>query len=114
MKMTVNKTYVDFPESQRYLKPRPHTGPADEALRDTDHRAVLRARRAIQHQDDIRLLTEFAVDNGLTVSEVDPARRLVKLSGPASKMQAAFGTTLGVYTDGKQQFRARTGVLRLP
>ena len=38
----------------------------------------------------------------------------MKLSGPASKMQAAFGTTLGVYTDGKQQFRGRTGVLRLP
>jgi kumamolisin len=132
----VSKTYVDFPESHRtlpagaqrlgdvapdenievsvYLKPRPYTGPADEALRDTDRRAALRARRAVQHQDDIRLLTEFAVDNGLTVSEVDPARRLVKLSGPASKMQAAFGTTLGVYHDGKQQFRARTGALRLP
>jgi kumamolisin len=30
------------------------------------------------------------------------------------KMQAAFRTTLGVYHDGKQQFRAHTGALRLP
>ena len=29
-------------------------------------------------------------------------------------MQSAFGTTLGIYDDGKQLFRARAGVLRLP
>jgi hypothetical protein len=79
----VSKAYVDFVESHRtlpegaqrlgdvapdenievsvYLKPRPDTSPADAALRATDRRTALRARRAVQHRDDIRLLTEFAI-----------------------------------------------------
>jgi kumamolisin len=68
----------------------------------------------MEHQEDIRLLTEFAAETGLQVSAVDAGKRLVKLSGPASKMQEAFGTTLAIYRDDKHQFRGREGVLRLP
>src|SRR5713226_2127302 len=132
----VSKTHVEFapshrtlPESARrvadvspdenievsvYLKPHPHTAATDEALPVVDRRAALHARRVEQHKDDIRLVSEFAAENGLTVTAVEPDRRLVKLSGPASRMQAAFGTNLAVYHDGKQQFRGRSGALRLP
>jgi kumamolisin len=132
----VSKTYVDFTESHRtlpadaqrladvppdekievsvYLKPRAQPGAAEQTAPLTDHRAAMQTQRLAEHQDDIHLLTEFAARNGLTVSSVEPVRRLVKLTGPASKMQAAFGTTLGVYHDGKQQFRGRSGNLRLP
>ena len=131
-----SKTYASFAESDRalpegaqrvadvtsdeiievsvYLKPRSQTGAAEEARPAGDARAVMHARRAAEHQDDIRLLTEFAADTGLTVTEVDPGRRLVKLAGPASKMQAAFGTKLAIYQAGKDKFRGRTGTLHLP
>ncbi|MCW3477487.1 S53 family peptidase [Limobrevibacterium gyesilva] len=97
-----------------YLKAHPHTAETDEALPATDRRGALHARRAEQYKDDIRLLSEFAAENGLTVTAVEPGRRLVKLTGSASKMQTAFGTNLAVYDDGKQQFRGRSGALRLP
>ena len=131
-----SKTYIEFTDSYRpwpanaqrqadvppdeiievsiYLKPRPDTGSDDEARPHEDWRTALPARRAAQHRDDIRLLSEFAAENGLTVSAVEPARRLVKLSGPASKMEVAFGTRLGIYHDGQHQFRGRAGALRLP
>src|SRR5262249_27877492 len=44
----------------------------------------------------------------------DPARRLVKLSGPIDKLEAAFRTKLHYYNDGKQAFRARSGSLSAP
>jgi kumamolisin len=97
-----------------YLKPRSDATSGEEALPHQNRRAALHARRAIEHQDDIRLLTEFAVGSGLKVSTVDVGQRLVKLSGPASKMQEAFGTTLGLYRDGQHRFRGRKGALRLP
>jgi len=97
-----------------YLKPRADSDLADAALSGTDRRAALRAHRAAQHQDDVKLLHKFATESGLTITEVHPERRLVKIKGPASKMQAAFGTNLAIYHDGKQQFRGRSGALRLP
>jgi kumamolisin len=132
----VSKNYVDFVASYRtlpanaqrvadvspeepieasiYLKPRTDPGPADAAPQETDRRAALRAHRAAQHQDDIKLLSDFAAENGLTITEVHPERRLVKIKGPASKIQAAFATNLAVYHDGQHQFRGRTGALRVP
>ena len=131
-----SKNYVDFAASQRtlpanaqrvaevspderievsiYLKPGSDAGLPNAALPGTDRRAALRAHRAAQHQDDIKLLHAFATENGLRISEVHPDQRLVKMAGSASQMQAAFGTNLAYYHDGKQQFRGRTGSLRLP
>jgi len=131
-----SRDYVEFPASHRtlpanaqraaevppeeplevsiYLKPRADSDLADAALSGTDRRAALRAHRAAQHQDDVKLLHKFATENGLTITEVHPERRLVKMKGPASKMQAAFGTNLAIYHDGKQQFRGRSGALRVP
>jgi kumamolisin len=60
------------------------------------------------------LLEEFARDHKLSVVAIEPARRLVRLSGTAAQFQTAFQTQLGQYDDGKQTFRGRSGALKLP
>ncbi|MGC1302604.1 MAG: S53 family peptidase, partial [Caulobacteraceae bacterium] len=94
-----------------YLKcpaePPPAPGPFHE--RDT-----LRASRAEALKPAFARLAVFAREHGLTVSEQDPARRLVKLKGPLDKLQAAFGTELHSYIEDGRSFRARTGSLTAP
>jgi subtilase family serine protease len=97
-----------------YLRPRTSPGFALDALPFEARRAALVARRTADHADDIRLLQEFAAAHGLSVSAVEPAQRLVKLSGSASQMQVAFGTNLGIYRDGTECFRGHDGLIRIP
>ncbi len=77
-------------------------------------RAELRQRRTESHAGDIAKVIEFANAAGLTVVSQDPERRLVKLAGSASKMEAAFRTELHYYHDGQKAFRARSGTLSVP
>lgn len=77
-------------------------------------RADLAARRAADHADDIRLFRAFAAAQGLDMPMADPARRLIKLSGPASAMETAFATELHQYHHPDGDFRARLGALSLP
>ena len=93
-----------------YLKPRDRGAPPAGA----EPRGVLAARRAELHRDDVRLIKEFASENDLTVLAVEPARRLVRLSGPAARMEAAFRTRLQHFHDGALRFRCQTGTLSLP
>ncbi|HET9389212.1 MAG TPA: S53 family peptidase [Steroidobacteraceae bacterium] len=95
-----------------YLKPR--DGEPAAPAKGADRRAAMRAHRAAQHAGDIELIRNFAREHGLTVSAVEPGRRLVRLSGTAAQAQAAFQTRLSHYSDGKRTFRARTGALSLP
>ena len=74
----------------------------------------MRADRERAYRDDIRLIADFAAANGLTVVMADAARRLVKLSGPARRMEQAFRTSLHRYRGPQQEFRGRSGVLHLP
>ena len=99
-------------EISLYLKP--HPGDIQAIAGTDDPRAALAARRSVGHRDDIHLVRRFAAEQGLTVIAVEPARRLVKLSGPLAACEAAFGTRLALYRQGNRQFRARTGSLRLP
>ena len=94
-----------------YLKPRA-AGAAPAA--GADPRAAVRADRERAYRDDIRLLSEFAAATGLSVVLADPARRLVKLSGPASRMEQAFRTSLHRYRRAQHEFRGRSGMLHLP
>lgn len=96
-----------------YLKPRDRERRPAEANAAMP-RAALSAERAALHRDDIALIKEFAAENDLTVLAVEPARRLVRLSGPAAKMEAAFRTRLQHYHDGTRRFRGRVGALSLP
>jgi Pro-kumamolisin, activation domain len=96
-----------------YLKPHTSPGAAVDTLPFAERRAALRASRTAEHDGDIRLLREFAAAHGLTVSAVEPAQRLVKLSGSATNIEAAFQTKLGVYHDGAEQFRGYSGPIRI-
>ncbi len=95
-----------------YLKPRQAAG--GPRVGTGEMRAALRSHREQVHRDDIRLVADFAAANGLAVAAVDPARRLVKLSGPASRMEQAFRTVLHHYKSADRHFRGRSGTLHLP
>ncbi|BAM93171.1 peptidase S53 propeptide [Bradyrhizobium oligotrophicum S58] len=71
-------------------------------------------RRAVDYADDFTAIAEFATETGLAIVKQDPARRLIKLSGPIDKIEAAFRTKLHYYNDGQQGFRARSGSLSAP
>jgi len=60
---------------------------------------------------DISRLEDFAHRHGLTVLEASAAERKMRLAGPASAMNEAFGTNLNHYTIGKTKFRGRTGTI---
>jgi kumamolisin len=77
-------------------------------------RPAIAAARQDEHRDDFKAISDFAKAHALSVLQQDPARRLVRLSGPASKVEAAFDTVLSEYDDGKRKFRGRSGVLKLP
>jgi kumamolisin len=62
----------------------------------------------------IERVKEFAAANGLTVAEVLPVRRTVKLSGTVEQMAKAFSVQLEHYTHNRHTFRARTGTIALP
>ncbi len=94
-----------------YLKPR-HG--AEPRVGTAEPRAAMRHHREQAYRDDIGLVAEFAVANGLAVKSADPARRLVQLSGTVSHMERAFRTELHGYEMAQQRFRARSGMLHLP
>lgn len=72
------------------------------------------ARAQVDYASEFAKITQFARENGLSVVKEDPARRLVKLAGPADKLESAFRTKLHYYNDGDAAFRARTGTLSAP
>jgi kumamolisin len=74
----------------------------------------LGARRANDYAADFAKLARFANEAGLSIVKQDPSRRLVKLSGPADRLEAAFRTKLYYYNDSKHAFRARSGSLSAP
>ena len=93
-----------------YLKPKDH--PAASA--QPQQRAELKEARRRAHADDVAEIRAYADANGLKLSLVDPARRLVQVSGTVAAFEAAFGTQLRAYEQGGRRFRAREGALHLP
>jgi kumamolisin len=67
--------------------------------------------------EDLHAVTAFARDAGLTVTNVDAARRAVHLSGSLQSAVDAFGATMeGRYQtpEGGRAYRARSGSLTVP
>jgi kumamolisin len=64
--------------------------------------------------DELAEVQRFAADNGLTVDEVDRARRVVVLSGPVGAMQEAFGVKLARYEHEQGPYRGREGAITVP
>jgi kumamolisin len=65
-------------------------------------------------ESDLDRVAAFAQENGLTVVERDPARRILRLEGTVAQMSEAFGVSLGTYRSGTTMFRGRTGTISLP
>ena len=116
-------SYRDAPENMRstgrvdgdepitislYCKPTGGVAPADA------DRASLLAARTADHSDDFDAITAFATAHGLTVASSEPARRLIRLSGPTKAMEQAFGTELHHYEGHGQVCRGRHGALHVP
>src|SRR3954471_16835940 len=85
-----------------YLKPRDE----DAGIRLARPRALVKESREATHAADIEALRAFAESAGLQVTREDPARRLVRIAGPADKVQEAFGTTLHEVEQDGEMFRA--------
>ncbi len=79
--------------------------------------SVSREEFAAGHGADsaaIEGVKKFANEYGLTVGEVSPERRTVKLEGTAANMIRAFEVALSRYEHEGEQYRARTGSINLP
>jgi kumamolisin len=91
-----------------YLKPDAPSG------KPAGSRQAMATERAAAHEDDFQRIADFAAAHKLTVIAVEPGQRLVRLSGAASAMQAAFGVEIGIYEHQGVQFRGRSGPVNLP
>ena len=79
--------------------------------------AISREEFAAKHGADsgaIDKVNQFAKAYDLTVVEVSAERRTVKLEGTAANMIRAFEVKLDRYAHEGHQYRARTGVIKLP
>jgi len=74
----------------------------------------LNAQRLQEYKPDVDAISKFITTAGLSIVKIDLARRLIKVSGTADKLESAFRTTLHYYNDGKTPFRARAGSLSVP
>jgi kumamolisin len=63
---------------------------------------------------DADRVTAWAQASGLRVDEASLARRLVQVSGPAARFDAAFGITLSMYETPAETYRGYEGDVSLP
>jgi kumamolisin len=69
------------------------------------------------HPDDVASIRRFADEAGLTVTDVDPARRALRLRGTADRLASAFEAQwAGMYRPAGDapSYRGRTGPLTVP
>ncbi len=64
--------------------------------------------------EDVKRVEEFARTSGLTVTDVDPGARTVKLQGTAEASGKAFQVELGHYQCPEATYRGRTGFVYVP
>jgi len=94
------------------LKPRTHRAPLQ-----TGGPAISREEFAARYGADpgaIDQLKAFAKEYSLTVTEVAPERRTVKLEGTAANMSKAFEVPFERYETEGTRYRARTGPVQIP
>jgi kumamolisin len=90
----------------RHALLRPHERPI------TDRAAF--AEQYGASSEAIDAIRAFATTHGLTITNVDQARRVIELSGTVANMEQAFGTLLHDYAIGRGTYRGRRGPLLLP
>jgi hypothetical protein len=105
-----------------YLRRPPNASPLlgqkDFAARPlARHRQLSRQQLADQHgatAHDIHAVTSFCADFGLTVEEVAPERRLVRVSGTVAQISKAFSVDLYNYESPKEKYRGHEGPVHVP
>jgi kumamolisin len=78
---------------------------------------VTRAEFAASHGADpaaISKIESLAAEYDLTVSEITPVRRTVKLQGSAANLSRAFDVAFESYEAEGYKYRARTGTIKVP
>ncbi|QYE33372.1 S53 family peptidase (plasmid) [Polymorphobacter sp. PAMC 29334] len=88
--------------------------PSASATLPQGSRAAIALKREVEHRDDFKAVADFARAHGLSIVEENAARRLVRVTGPAAKVEAAFGTVLSEYDVGGRRVRGRDGSLTVP
>ncbi|HXR20944.1 MAG TPA: S53 family peptidase [Acidimicrobiales bacterium] len=64
---------------------------------------------------DVQAVRQFAAGNGLSVGDIDLARRSMELSGPVGSIASAFEATVALYrSPSGEPYRGRVGGLTLP
>jgi kumamolisin len=63
---------------------------------------------------DMERVTSFAAAEGLTILETNLARRMVRVEGTVSQMEAAFGTQLRACEISKHEYLCYEGPLSIP
>lgn len=63
---------------------------------------------------DLQRVSDFATSYGLTVVEVSPSRRSVRVEGSVAQMEAAFGVKLGAAEKDGRVYVCYDGVLTIP
>ena len=63
---------------------------------------------------DIAAVTDFIQSAGLTVKEVSPAKRIVRVEGAAARINRAFGIELGYFDAPGGSFLSYAGPLTAP
>ena len=74
-------------------------------------REALHERRDPEMRTAMEQLASFAEAHSLTITERHAGRGVVKLAGPASALEQAFGTQLQMFDGPSGAFRARSGPL---
>lgn len=104
-------------EASIYLQPRDETAIAARlaAIAEPDaRRGALSDARADLYRGDMREVANYATSRGLTVTQLAPARRLIRVGGSPAAIEAAFGTKLSLYRHGGAEFRGHDSDLQLP
>ena len=97
-----------------YLRPETTEPAAADAASPIHSRATMRQARDQAQAANIASVTAFAAQAGLDVVHVDAAQRRIQLRGPASALEAAFGTELHQYQHDGETYRGREGDLSVP
>jgi kumamolisin len=96
-----------------YLRPRtdhPEATSASDGFLSRSELATARGAASV----DIAAVEDFARSHALTVLEVDPAGRRIRLSGTAAHMSDAFGIQFQHYEHPERDYRSHAGPVMLP
>lgn len=64
--------------------------------------------------DDLAAVVQFAEKAGLTVTALEPERRLIQVTGTNAQLSKAFAVELVIYEGGREGYRGHEGPIHIP